>query len=605
MAQGKVVDVRALYQVGRAMSPEGGMKEPNRTMDMFMNMAGSLAVNWLWDSFQQVKSLKQKNTEDAVELVTTQNMEGPVADMVLEKSQAWSDELASLTWKDKFTFNKKKKTDIATEKAKITMNRKKLYEFTSSIAQDKNKIGGIYSTGKYVTSNGETVEGEMSAFNPAETQQFWANFATGNMEQALHFDENSGTGGLILSPGDPINNFYSDKVQKISIPVPKDQLEIYAKEYKTNIKEGREVDDIGINWEEGTMEVDFLPYNEFKKPILKQVGKFQKLYDNATESATKLGSKAGWSPVVEKEVTRLIHNAFNGSEKLTGDEINSAYFDGAFTSTDASGAITMENPALRFITNPPEGATLPTMDDDPKSDTYGQVIRKPFYGFNENQVIDETTREYIEKGFEKEKAIELAIGDAAKTKQGYMEALKRENLDTPFYRKFLQNDLVNHSKEIVQWSNQITEDNKVSNKNKNKNTRDTQMIGGKWVEKTDVAHHVDLLNSDEENIPAQPVTWVGSATDPNGQWRRVNGQNQIWDGDTWVIQPNIGKQISLGPQQGINEKKSDLPVVEKEDTKEDAKEEKKKPPSFEMQTAESGTTSVALPPKIEKLETPK
>ena len=35
------------------------------------------------------------------------------------------------------------------------------------------------------------------------------------------------------------------------------------------------------------------------------------------------------------------------------------------------------------------------------------------------------------------------------------------------------------------------------------------------------------------------------------------------------------------------------------------KEEKKKPPSFEMQTAESGTTSVALPPKIEKLETPK
>ena len=45
--------------------------------------------------------------------------------------------------------------------------------------------------------------------------------------------------------------------------------------------------------------------------------------------------------------------------------------------------------------------------------------------------------------------------------------------------------------------------------------------------------------------------------------------------------------------------------MEKEDTKEGTKEEKKKPPSFEMKTAESGTTSVALPPKIEKLETPK
>jgi len=566
MAQGKVVDIRAMYQIGRAMAPEGGMAVQNRTMDMFMNYAGKLAVNWLWDGFEKVKGLKKKNNEELLQQVTTNNMQGPVKDLATNVSLELSDEESKAYWKRKFATSDKKRNEADEALLRVQTDKQNLYGFTSRVAQDKTKYTGIYGAGKYVSVDGDVIDNqEISAGNPAETQSYWSNFATGGMDGALHYDRESQQGGVLLTPGDPMNAYYSDKIRQVKIK---------------NV-EGEEID----------MDFDFIPYEEIQKPYLKQVGKWNQLYDDASSAATKAGKTSGWNPVVSSEVHRVVHNAFNGSEKLTGDEIHSAYFDGAFVYADPSNPeqIITETPAQRFIENPPEGATLPTMDVDPKSDTYGQIIREPFTGFNEQQHIDQKTKEFVTAGMSQEEAQQAAIADASTTKQGYMEAMMRESLDTPFYRKYLQKDLVNHTKKMMDWSNGLEAEAKKSKLDKNAKDASVMILGREMNRQTfnqNVLPQVNLLNSDQKDIPEQTANWKSDKG--INRWKRVNGQDYIHDGSDWVKVPrnSVASNIGLSEQHGyksVGKQNPQTPTIPNEED------------SFQVQTAASGTTGVAIP----------
>ena len=68
MAQQQVVDVAALSRIGRAAQDE--KREPNRSMDRFMEFAGGIAVQLFSGAFKAKQALNAKNQNFIDELST-------------------------------------------------------------------------------------------------------------------------------------------------------------------------------------------------------------------------------------------------------------------------------------------------------------------------------------------------------------------------------------------------------------------------------------------------------------------------------------------------------------------------------------------------------
>ena len=188
---GNIVDVNALYNVGKSM---GGSVRDNRQRDAFAKFIGGTALQFLGQAFQTRKTLRQQGNTTVSNSKLKLN-EGDynesmldIATGVIDMGKKDLNKGANLS----ATGRGGKGTDL------INKTNSDLKSLTSGLDFIKNKMDmwkDIYTNGDYTDKDGNVTKVGVNSASPAASQALAASFADGSI--ADHMDFRDGKWGLV------------------------------------------------------------------------------------------------------------------------------------------------------------------------------------------------------------------------------------------------------------------------------------------------------------------------------------------------------------------------------------------------------------------------
>ena len=188
---GNIVDVNALYNVGKSM---GGSVRDNRQRDAFAKFIGGTALQFLGQAFQTRKTLRQQGNTTVSNSKLKLN-EGDynesmldIATGVIDMGKKDLNKGANLS----ATGRGGKGTDL------INKTNSDLKSLTSGLDFIKNKMDmwkDIYTNGDYTDKDGNVTKVGVNSASPAASQALAASFADGSI--ADHMDFRDGEWGLV------------------------------------------------------------------------------------------------------------------------------------------------------------------------------------------------------------------------------------------------------------------------------------------------------------------------------------------------------------------------------------------------------------------------
>ena len=202
MAQQQVVDIAALRGIGRAAQDE--RRDPNRSMDRFMEFAGGVAVQLFTGAFKSKKALNAKNQNFISEKSTDLRDLNPTLKNIVQNEY---DEIGSnmavgtnkkIGFFDTPITNKAK--DRSQEGVNILTNEKNralnIHTDIQNYTKEQKRYYDIHASNQTTDKNGNVKRVTWGQHNLPEDLLFTQFYAEGKLDEFITFDKSSGKLGM-------------------------------------------------------------------------------------------------------------------------------------------------------------------------------------------------------------------------------------------------------------------------------------------------------------------------------------------------------------------------------------------------------------------------
>ena len=307
---GNIVDINALYNVGKAM---GGPIRDNRQRDAFARFIGGTALQFLGQAFETRKALRQQGN------TTISNSKLKVGEG--DYNESMLDIATGVIDMGKKDLNKGANLSATGRGGKgtdlINKTNNDLKNLTSGLDFVKGKMKmweDIYKNGNYTDAKGNVNKVSINSAAPAASQALAASFADGSI--ANHMDFRDGKWGLVgEQETDGVKTETFTKLNDLELPELDESKVInnYSKELNGNMEQQGYKNKTG-NWSQYENDVRDNIFNDFQEMTENQISSkwFSKNgNDFSTPALNYLTQEGGYTIAGVKHEALLDPNAMD------------------------------------------------------------------------------------------------------------------------------------------------------------------------------------------------------------------------------------------------------------------------------------------------------
>ena len=307
---GNIVDINALYNVGRAM---GGPVKDNRQRDAFARFIGGTALRFLGQAFETRKALRQQGN------TTISNSKLKVGEG--DYNESMLDIATGVIDMGKKDLNKGANLSATGRGGKgtdlINKTNNDLKNLTSGLDFVKGKMKmweDIYKNGNYTDAKGNVNKVSINSAAPAASQALAASFADGSI--ANHMDFRDGKWGLVGEQEvDGVKTETFTNLNDLELPELDESRAVnnYSKELNGNIEQQGYKNKTG-NWSQYEDDVRDNIFNDFQDMTENQISSkwFSKNgNDFSTPALNYLTQEGGYTIAGVKHEALLDPNAMD------------------------------------------------------------------------------------------------------------------------------------------------------------------------------------------------------------------------------------------------------------------------------------------------------
>jgi len=307
---GNIVDINALYNVGKAM---GGPIRDNRQRDAFARFIGGTALQFLGQAFETRKALRQQGN------TTISNSKLKVGEG--DYNESMLDIATGVIDMGKKDLNKGANLSATGRGGKgtdlINKTNNDLKNLTSGLDFVKGKMKmweDIYKNGNYTDAKGNVTKVSINSAAPAASQALAASFADGSI--ANHMDFRDGKWGLVgEQETDGVKTETFTNLNDLELPELDESRAVndYSKELNGNIEQQGYKNKTG-NWSQYENDVRDNIFNDFQDMTENQISSkwFSKNgNDFSTPALNYLTQEGGYTIAGVKHEALLDPNAMD------------------------------------------------------------------------------------------------------------------------------------------------------------------------------------------------------------------------------------------------------------------------------------------------------